>query len=129
MVGTTGGIARLQHRLATFPEAGLRFGSGYDPTSRDGRGGVERGPSDLDFAVRAAKHIATAFDRIKLKPAFGDTFYQPIPWLLADGKNKDGKRKPLRRRAYKRDKHVTPSGHSGKRHGHLRKHRVHKRRF
>jgi hypothetical protein len=40
-------------------------------------------------AARAAKHIATAFDRLKLKPAFGETFYQPIPWLLADGKNKD----------------------------------------
>ena len=41
-------------------------------------------------AARAAKHIATAFDRLKLKPAFGDTYYQPIPWLLADGKNNDG---------------------------------------
>src|SRR5262245_29767508 len=41
-------------------------------------------------AARAAKHIANAFDPLKLKPAFGDTFYQPIPWLLADGKNKDG---------------------------------------
>src|SRR5260221_11814934 len=41
-------------------------------------------------AARAAKHIATAFGRLKLKPAFGDTYYQPIPWLLADGKNNDG---------------------------------------
>jgi hypothetical protein len=49
--------------------------------------------------------------------------------LFPEGKNKDGKKKPLRRRAFKRDKHVRPSGHSGKRHGHLRKHRVHKRRF
>ena len=41
-------------------------------------------------AARAAKHIATAFHKLKLKPAFGDIYYQPIPWLLADGKNNDG---------------------------------------
>src|SRR5262245_9417987 len=43
-----------------------------------------------DGADRAAEHIAAAFARLQLKPAFGDSFFQPIPWLLttprADGK-------------------------------------------
>jgi hypothetical protein len=39
-----------------------------------------RGPG----AARAAKHIAEAFERIKLQPAFEDSYYQDIPWLLAD---------------------------------------------
>jgi hypothetical protein len=37
--------------------------------------------------VRASEHIAEAFKRIGLKPAFGDSYFQPIPWLLADDKN------------------------------------------
>jgi Peptidase family M28 len=43
-----------------------------------------RGPG----AARAAAHIAEMFERLKLKPAFGDAYYQPIPWLLAEGRNK-----------------------------------------
>src|SRR5262245_48725211 len=39
-----------------------------------------RGPG----AARAARHIAAAFERLKLQPAFGDSYYQDIPWLLAD---------------------------------------------
>src|SRR5262249_35931318 len=39
-----------------------------------------RGPG----ADRAARHIAAAFERLKLEPAFGDSYFQPIPWLLAD---------------------------------------------
>jgi hypothetical protein len=65
VIGTTSGIARLQHRLATFPEAGLRFGGGYDLSSREGGGGVKRGPSDLDLAVRAAKHVIVVADDLE----------------------------------------------------------------
>jgi hypothetical protein len=35
-------------------------------------------------AARAARYIAAAFERLHLKPAFGDSYFQPIPWLLAD---------------------------------------------
>lgn len=37
--------------------------------------------------VRASEHIADAFKKIGLKPAFGDSYFQPIPWLLSDGAN------------------------------------------
>jgi hypothetical protein len=37
--------------------------------------------------VRASEHIAEAFKKIGLKSAFGDSYFQPIPWLLADDKN------------------------------------------
>src|SRR5581483_6821372 len=43
-----------------------------------------RGPG----ADRAAEHIAATFKRIGLAPAFGDSYSQPIPWLLASGPNK-----------------------------------------
>ncbi len=39
-------------------------------------------------AARAARHIAEAFERLKLEPAFDGSYYQNIPWLLAD-KNQD----------------------------------------
>src|SRR5947208_10270955 len=39
-------------------------------------------------AARAARHIAAAFERLKLKPAFGDSYFQPIPWLPTA--NKEG---------------------------------------
>jgi hypothetical protein len=35
-------------------------------------------------AARTARHLAAAFERLKLQPAFGDSYYQPIPWLLGD---------------------------------------------
>ena len=38
-------------------------------------------------AARTARHLADAFGRLGLKPAFGDSFYQDIPSLLNDGKN------------------------------------------
>jgi hypothetical protein len=40
-------------------------------------------------AARTARHLAAAFKRLKLRPAFGDSYFQPIPWLLAE----DEKRK------------------------------------
>jgi Peptidase family M28 len=43
-----------------------------------------RGPG----AARAAKHIAAAFERLKLQPAFGDSYFQDIPWLLDDDDKK-----------------------------------------
>lgn len=43
-----------------------------------------RGPG----AARAAHHIAAAFEKLKLKPAFGDSYFQPIPWLLAKSDDK-----------------------------------------
>jgi hypothetical protein len=42
-----------------------------------------RGPG----AARTARHVADAFQRLGLKPAFGDSYYQDIPSLLNDGKN------------------------------------------
>jgi hypothetical protein len=38
-------------------------------------------------AARTAQHLAAAFQRLKLRPAFGDSYFQPIPWLLADPKD------------------------------------------
>jgi lipopolysaccharide/colanic/teichoic acid biosynthesis glycosyltransferase len=35
VIGTQGQIAQLAHRLATYPEAGLRFAAGYTPTLPD----------------------------------------------------------------------------------------------
>jgi hypothetical protein len=40
-----------------------------------------RGPG----AARAAQHIADLFKRIGLAPAFGDSYFQDIPWLLTNG--------------------------------------------
>jgi hypothetical protein len=39
-----------------------------------------RGPG----AARAAQHIADTFKRIGLAPAFGESYFQDIPWLLAN---------------------------------------------
>jgi hypothetical protein len=36
-------------------------------------------------AARAARYIAESFKRCGLKPAYGDSFYQPIPSKLEDG--------------------------------------------
>lgn len=41
-----------------------------------------RGPG----GARASQHLATAFQRLGLKPAFGEDYFQPIPWRLT-GKN------------------------------------------
>lgn len=43
-----------------------------------------RGPG----AARTARHLADAFQRLGLKPAFSDSYYQPIPELLTEGTNK-----------------------------------------
>jgi hypothetical protein len=43
-----------------------------------------RGPG----AARAARHLAAAFTRLGLKPAFGDSYYQEIPSLLTEGTSK-----------------------------------------
>ncbi len=45
-----------------------------------------RGPG----AARTARHLADAFQRLGLKPAFGDSYYQDIPSLLSDGSGKTG---------------------------------------
>src|SRR5262245_39818668 len=50
----------------------------YRLASRDFRG--RRGPG----AARAAQHLAAAFHGLGLEPAFGGSYFQPIPWLLAD---------------------------------------------
>ncbi|HEV3257388.1 MAG TPA: hypothetical protein VG013_10945, partial [Gemmataceae bacterium] len=39
--------------------------------------------------ARTARHLAAAFGRLKLEPAFGKSYFQPIPWLLAADQNKD----------------------------------------
>ncbi len=35
-------------------------------------------------AARTCRHLAAAFQRLHLQPAFGESYYQPIPSLLAD---------------------------------------------
>lgn len=40
-------------------------------------------------AARAADHLAAAFERIGLQPAFGDSYLQPIPWRVARDDRKD----------------------------------------
>ncbi|HTU92304.1 MAG TPA: M20/M25/M40 family metallo-hydrolase [Gemmataceae bacterium] len=45
-----------------------------------------RGPG----AARTARHLADAFQRLGLKPAFGDSYYQDIPSLLSEGGGKTG---------------------------------------
>ena len=40
-----------------------------------------RGPG----AARAAQHMADLFKRARLAPAFGDSYFQDIPWLLSSG--------------------------------------------
>jgi hypothetical protein len=42
-----------------------------------------RGPG----AARTSRHLAAAFKRLQLQPAFGNSYYQPIPWLLAKDRN------------------------------------------
>jgi len=37
-------------------------------------------------AARAAKHLAAALESLKLRPAFGDSYFQQIPWLLRGNK-------------------------------------------
>jgi hypothetical protein len=44
-----------------------------------------RGPG----AARASQHIAEAFKRLKLEPAFGDSYFQQIPWLVDDESKRD----------------------------------------
>src|SRR5579884_3201641 len=43
-----------------------------------------RGPG----AARAARHLADAFQRLDLKPAFGDSYYQDIPSPLSEDASK-----------------------------------------
>jgi hypothetical protein len=45
-----------------------------------------RGPG----AARAARYISDAFERLELKPAYGDSFFQPIPSKLLDAGNPQG---------------------------------------
>ena len=35
-------------------------------------------------AARTSRHLAESFQRLKLQPAFGTSYFQPIPWLLSD---------------------------------------------
>src|SRR6516164_8191114 len=43
-----------------------------------------RGPG----AARTSRHLADAFQRLGLKPAIGDSYFQPIPSLLNAGTSK-----------------------------------------
>jgi hypothetical protein len=43
-----------------------------------------RGPG----AARAGRYLAAAFERLRLQPAFDKSYFQPIPWLLAEGADK-----------------------------------------
>lgn len=39
-------------------------------------------------AARAGRYLAAAFERLHLEPAFGRSYYQDIPWLLAEENQK-----------------------------------------
>lgn len=65
VIGTGRAITRLQKRLVTFPEAGLRFDRGYDPSSTEGGEGLQGGLSHLDLAVREAKHVIVVADDLE----------------------------------------------------------------
>jgi hypothetical protein len=39
-------------------------------------------------AARTSRHLAAAFERLHLRPAFGPSYFQPIPWLLADDQHR-----------------------------------------
>jgi hypothetical protein len=41
-------------------------------------------------AARTVRHLAAAFEGLGLRPAFGDSYFQPIPWLLAEDKARTG---------------------------------------
>jgi hypothetical protein len=41
-------------------------------------------------AARTARHLAEAFQRLKLQPAFGTSYFQPIPWLVSEAKGQSG---------------------------------------
>jgi hypothetical protein len=41
-------------------------------------------------AARAGRHVAAAFERLKLAPLFGDSYFQPIPWLVR-GSGEEGR--------------------------------------
>lgn len=41
-------------------------------------------------AARASRYIADHFAKLKLQPAFGDDYFQPIPWLATDEKHREG---------------------------------------
>lgn len=43
-----------------------------------------------DGGERASEHIASLFAKLKLRPAFGDSYFQPIPWFLSTPRS-DGK--------------------------------------
>jgi hypothetical protein len=36
-------------------------------------------------AARVSQHLAAAFQRLGLRPAFGGSYFQPIPWLVVKG--------------------------------------------
>jgi hypothetical protein len=44
-----------------------------------------RGPG----AARASQYVADAFAKLQMKPAFGTSYFQPIPWLLADDQERE----------------------------------------
>jgi hypothetical protein len=41
-------------------------------------------------AARVSQHLAAAFQRLGLQPAFGGSYFQPIPWLVVKGDAKGG---------------------------------------
>jgi hypothetical protein len=42
-------------------------------------------------AARASRHIAAAFERLKLRPAFGESYFQDVPSPLADDDDPQGR--------------------------------------
>jgi len=82
----------------------LLLGQGYDPfplAADEAELSVDIGVHELEAhvyrlssaeflgrkgpgAARTSRHLAAAFQRLKLQPAFGTSYFQPIPWLVAD---------------------------------------------
>jgi exopolysaccharide biosynthesis polyprenyl glycosylphosphotransferase len=64
VVGTRGGIELLEARLATFPEAGLRFAGGCEPRSNQAGGVLDeaRGRSELLVPAQDTEHVVVVVD-------------------------------------------------------------------
>jgi exopolysaccharide biosynthesis polyprenyl glycosylphosphotransferase len=67
VVGTRSGIDLLDVRLTTFPDAGLRFAGGFEPSApqRDGARDGTVADSELQVPVRDAEHVVVVTDGLE----------------------------------------------------------------
>jgi exopolysaccharide biosynthesis polyprenyl glycosylphosphotransferase len=65
VVGTRCGIDLLDVRLTTFPDAGLRFAGGFEPSSPQTDGARDMAGSQLRIPVRDAEHVVVVTDGLE----------------------------------------------------------------